>query len=54
MPSARKQKVKEEQSIQSDVISDVENLDVGLGIFTGNDYANELGNEQGEMDSVSA
>ena len=33
MPSTRKQKAKEKRSRQSDVISDIENLDVMLGSY---------------------
>ena len=33
MPSTRKQKAKEKRSRQSDVMSDIENLDVMLGSF---------------------
>ena len=33
MPSARKQKAREKGSRQSDVMSDIENLDVMLGTF---------------------
>ena len=36
MPSTRKQKAKEKRSRQSDVLSDIENLDVMLGSYQRN------------------
>ena len=33
MPSTRKQKAREKRSMQSDVMSDIENMDVMIGIF---------------------
>ena len=37
MPSTRKQKAKEKRSRQSDVLSDIENLDVMLGNYQENE-----------------
>ena len=37
MPSTRKQKAKEKRSRQSDVMSDIENLDVMLGNYVNSD-----------------
>ena len=42
MPLTRKQEAREKRSRQSDVMSDIENLDVMLGSFSGN-YLEEQG-----------
>ena len=52
MPSTRKQKAKEKRSRQSDVMSDLENMKVMLGNYSGNHSDEEL-NENIEMDSRS-
>ena len=52
MPSTRKQKAKEKRSRQSDVISDLENMNVMLGKYSGNLSDEEL-NENIEVDSRS-
>ena len=41
MPSTRKQKAKEKRSRQSDILSDIENLDVMLGNFQENEQFRE-------------
>ena len=43
MPSTRKQKAKEKRSRQSDVMSDLENIDVMLGVYPGNHSDDEIG-----------
>ena len=40
MPFTTKQKAKEKRSRQSDVMSDLENMDVMIGILPRNDYKN--------------
>ena len=50
MPSTRKQKAKEKRSRQSDVMSDIENLDVMLGNYQ---RENEENNDDGELDHRS-
>ena len=50
MPSTRKQKAKEKRSRQSDVMSDLENMKVMLGNYSGNQPDEEL-NENIEVDS---
>ena len=51
--SARKQKGREERSMQSDVISDVETLDVMLGTYPRNDADSELSENGENMDRRS-
>ena len=41
MPSTRKQKAREKRSRQSDVMSDIENLDVMLGNYQENDQVRD-------------
>ena len=41
MPSTRKQKAKERRSRQLDIMSDVENVDVMLGSYSGNIEGND-------------
>ena len=41
MPSSREQKAKEKQQRQSDLMSDIENLDVMLGTYSRNELAEE-------------
>ena len=45
MPSTRKQKAREERSRHSDVLSDIENLDVILGNIPENELENDLEND---------
>ena len=52
MPSTRKQKAKEKRSRQSGVMSDLENMNVMLGNYSGNHSDEEL-NENIEVDSRS-
>ena len=52
MPSTRKQKAKEKRSRQSDVMSDLENMNVMLGNYSWNRSDEEF-NENIEMDSMS-
>ena len=52
MPSTRKQKAKEKRSRQSNVMSDLENMNVMLGIYSGN-HSDEKLNENIEVDSRS-
>ena len=52
MPSTRKQKAKEKRSRQSEVMSDLENMNVMLGNYPGNHSDEEL-NENIEVDSRS-
>ena len=53
MPSTRKREATEKRSKRSDVMSDLENLDVILGGFPENDLDNEPENEP-DVDSTSA
>ena len=53
MPSTRKQKAKEKRSRQSDVMSDLENIDVMLGVYPGNQSDDEIGDENVDIDSRS-
>ena len=53
MPSTRKREATERRSKRSDVMSDLENLDVMLGGFPENDLDNEPENEP-DVDSTSA
>ena len=41
MPSTRKQKAKEKRSRQSDVMSDIENLDAMLGNYANSDIRDQ-------------
>ena len=50
MPSTRKQKAKEKRSRQSDVMSDIENLDVMLGRYQRDNIEMQEGNIDNEMD----
>ena len=52
MPSTRNQKAKEKRSRQSDVMSDLEDMNVMLGNYPGNCSDEEL-NENIEIDSRS-
>ena len=52
MPSTRKQKAKEKRSRQSDVMSDVENMDVMLGNYPRSQLDGEL-DENVDIDSRS-
>ena len=53
MPSTRKQKAKEKRSRQSDVMSDLENIVVMLGVYPRNQLDEELEDENVEIDSSS-
>ena len=50
MPSTRKQKAKERRSRQSDIMSDIENLDVMLGSYQRDNCEAQKGNDGGEID----
>ena len=45
MPSTRKQKAKERRSRQSDIMSDIENLDVTLGSYQRDNCSNQNEND---------
>ena len=49
MPSTRKQKAREKRAKQSDVMSDVENLDVMLGTYSRNELDEQENNIEIEM-----
>ena len=53
MPSTRKQKAKERGSRQLDIISDVENVDVMLGSYSGNTEGNDHNESELNLDSAS-
>ena len=53
MPSTRKQKAKEKRSRQSDVMSDIENLDVMLGKYANSDFRDRDIVDQIEIDPES-
>ena len=53
MPSTRKQKAKEKRSRQSDVMSDIENLDVMLGKYQENEQFRVGNITEGEIDLES-
>ena len=53
MPSTRKQKAKEKRSRHSDVMSDIENLDVMLGNYTNSDTRDQEAVDQIEIDPES-
>ena len=50
MPSTRKQKAKERRSRHSDIMSDIENLDVMLGSYQRDNCETQHGNDDGEID----
>ena len=50
MPSTRKQKAGEKRARQSDVMSDVKNLDVMLGTYTRNELDEQENNSELELD----
>ena len=52
MLATRQQKAKEKRSRHSDVMSDIENLEIMLRTFPKNDSKNEPENERGEADSA--
>ena len=54
MPSTRKQKAKEKRSRQSDVMSDIENLDVMLGNYVNSDTRGQDTVDQLEIDPESS
>ena len=54
MPSTRKQKAKEKRSRQSDVMSDIENLDVMLGNYADGDSRGRDTVDQLEIDPESS
>ena len=53
MPSTRKQKAKEKRSRQSDVKSDLENVDTMLGNYPRNELDSQLGERETELDLES-
>ena len=53
MPSTRKQKAKEKRSRQSDVVSDIENLDVMLGNYPNGEMRDRENVEDVEIDLES-
>ena len=53
MPSTRKQKAREKRSRQSDVMSDIENLDVMLGSFQGNNQVRDENMSDADFDLES-
>ena len=53
MPSTRKQIAKEKRSRQSDVMSDLENLDIMLGNYSRNELDSQLGEREIELDLES-
>ena len=53
MPSSRKQKANEKRSRQSDVMSDIENMDVMLGNFPETDFQRQELTSEIEVDSES-
>ena len=53
MPSTRKQKVKEKRSRQTDVMSDIENLDVMLGKYSNSEIRDQDTVDHIEVDSES-
>ena len=53
MPSTRKQIAKEKRSRQSDVMSDLENLDIMLGNYSRNELDSQLGEIEIELDLES-
>ena len=53
MPSTRKQKAKEKRSKDSDVMSDIENLDVMLGNYTNSEIRDQEPVDQIEIDTES-
>ena len=53
MPSTRKQKAKEKRSRHSDVMSDIENLDVMLGNYTNSEIRGQDAVDQIEIDPES-
>ena len=54
MPSTRKQKVKEKRSGDSDMMSDIENLDMILGNLSENSLVEGHENERSEIGTASA
>ena len=54
MPSTRKQKAKEKRSRQSDVLSDIKNLDVMLGNYANSDIRDQDTVDQIEIDPESS
>ena len=54
MPSTRKQMAKEKWSRQSDVMSGLENVDIMLGNYSGNDLDSQLGEREtgGDLEST--
>ena len=54
MPSTRKQKAREKRSRQSDVMSDIENLDVMLGNYSNSEIRDQNTVDQIEIDPESS
>ena len=53
MPSTRKQKARDKRSRQSDVMSDLENVDIMLGNYSRNELDSQLGERETELDLES-
>ena len=53
MPSTRKQKAKVKRSRQSDVMSDLKNVDIMLGNYSRNELDSQLGDRETELDLES-
>ena len=53
MPSTRDQKANEKRSRQSDVMSDLENVDIMLGSYSRNELDSQLGESETELDLES-
>ena len=53
MPSARNQKAKEKLSRRSNVMSDVENLDVMLGNYSTEGVVSQFSENEGNLDLTS-
>ena len=53
MPSTRKQKAREKLSRQSDVMSDLENVDIILGSYSRNDEVDDPNDSHFNLDSES-
>ena len=53
MPSTRKQKAREKRSRQSDVMSDLENVDIMLGNYSRNELDSQLGERETELNLES-
>ena len=50
MPSTRRQKAREKRSRQSDVMSDIDNLDLMLGSYARNEAESQLSQSEENVD----